>query len=156
MKTELYAGSFDPITLGHLDIIEQSANIFNRVIIGIAYNSEKKGFISVPDRLELIKESVKHFSNCEVFSYEGLTVNFAKEHNASVLIRGIRNSADFEYELQLSRVNFDLNKNIKTVFLTSKPEYNHISSTAIRELLLHKCDISKYVPASVSNYFQKI
>lgn len=155
MVTALYAGSFDPITKGHLDIIRQSSDIFERVIIGVAYNPEKKGFISVPDRVQLIKESVKGISNCEVFSYDGLTVNFAKEHNVKVLIRGIRNSADFEYEEQLARINYDLVNDIKTVFMTSKPEYNYISSSAIRELISHNCDISKYVPECVQKHFSR-
>ena len=155
MVTALYAGSFDPITKGHLDIINQSSEIFKRVIIGVAYNPEKIGLIPVSDRVRLIKESVKDIPNCEVFSYNGLTVNFAKEHNAKVLIRGLRNSADFEYEEQLARINYDLVNDIKTVFMTSKPEYNYISSSAIRELLSHNCDISKYVPECVQKYFSR-
>ena len=155
MVTVLYAGSFDPITKGHLDIISQSSEIFERVIIGVAYNPEKNGLIPVSDRVCLIKESVKDIPNCEVYSYNGLTVNFAKEHNAKVLIRGLRNSADFEYEEQLARINYDLAGDIKTVFMTSKPEYNYISSSAIRELVSNNCDISKYVPECVQRYFSR-
>ena len=155
MAIALYAGSFDPITLGHLDIIKQSAGIFEKVIIGVAYNSEKKSFLPVSDRVSLIKDSVRDIPNIEVYSYDGLTVEFAKEHNVSVLVRGVRNSVDFEYEVQLAQINSDLNPYIKTVFLTSKPEYNHISSSAVKELISHKCDISKYVPRNVKDYFSK-
>ena len=155
MTTALYAGSFDPVTKGHLDIIKQSSEIFERVIIGVAYNPEKSGFIPVSDRVLLIKECVKDIPNCEVFFYDGLTVNFAKEHNAKVLIRGLRNSADFEYEEQLAKINYDLADNIKTIFMTSMQEYNYISSSAIRELISHNCDISKYVPECVQKYFNK-
>jgi pantetheine-phosphate adenylyltransferase len=154
MTTALYAGSFDPITLGHFDIIKQSSEIFEKVIIGVAFNPEKKGFLSVPDRVELIKECVKNIPNSEVHSYEGLTVNFANEHNAKVLIRGLRDSADFEYEYQLAKINSDLASNIKTVFLTSKPEYNYISSSSVRELLSQNCDIRKYVPECVSRFLK--
>ena len=153
MTIALYAGSFDPITLGHMDIIKQASEIFDKVIIGVAYNPEKKGCISVSDRVNLIKEAVKNFSNCEIYSYDGLTVNFAKKHNAKVLVRGLRNSADLEYEMQLAKINSDLANDIKTVFLTSKAEYNYISSSAVRELLSNNCDISKYVPKCVQKYF---
>lgn len=155
MVTALYAGSFDPITKGHLDIINQSSGIFERVIIGVAYNPAKSGLIPVSDRVQLIKDCIKDIPNCEVFSYDGLTVNFAKEHNAKVLIRGLRNSADYEYEEQLARINYDLAGDIKTIFMTSKPEHSYISSSAIRELISHNCDISKYVPEYVQKYFSR-
>lgn len=155
MTIALYAGSFDPITLGHLDIIQKSADIFEKVIIGVAYNPEKQGFLPISDKVELIRESIKDIPNTEVYSYDGLTVDFAKEHGATVLVRGLRNSTDFEYETQLAQINSDLDNTIKTVFLTSKPEYNCISSTAIRELLSHGCDISKYVPKNINNYFKR-
>jgi pantetheine-phosphate adenylyltransferase len=116
MTIALYAGSFDPITLGHLDIIKQSTEIFDKVIIGVTYNPEKQGFFTIKDRVKLIQECIKNIPNCEVYSYEGLTVNFAKEHDANVLVRGLRNSADLEYEIQLAKINNDLANNIKTVF----------------------------------------
>ena len=152
MTTCLYAGSFDPITLGHLDILEQSAKMFDKVIIAVAHNPEKHGFIPVEKRVELIKNSVKDISNVQVYSYSGLTVDFAKKHGATVLIRGLRNSSDFEYENQLAQINYKLDNNIKTVFLTSKPEHNFISSSCIRELVSHKCNLSEFVPESVAEY----
>ena len=155
MKNALYAGSFDPITLGHLDIIKQSSQIFDKIIIGIAKNPEKKDFLPIEDRLKLIKECISDIPNAEVHFYEGLTVDFARKHNASILIRGLRNSADFEYELQLAKINSDLEDDINTIFLASKPEYNHISSSVIRELISYNRDISKYVPSNVKSYFER-
>lgn len=152
MTKALYAGSFDPITLGHMDIINQTSEIFDTVIIGVAHNPDKKCFLLPEKRVELIKECVKNISNVEVYTYEGLTVDFAKSHKASVLIRGLRNSADFEYENQLAQMNSDLDSSIKTVFLTSKPEYNHISSSSVRELIYYGVDISKYVPEPVNRF----
>lgn len=149
MTIAMYAGSFDPITSGHLDIIKQSSEIFEKIIIGVANNPDKKSFLPIKDRVELIKECVKGIPNAEVYDYDGLTVDFAKKHGVTVLIRGLRNSVDFEYEFQLAKINYDLDSSIKTVFLTSKKEFNYISSSAVRELISHNSDISKYVPQPV-------
>lgn len=154
MTIALYAGSFDPITYGHIDIIEAGQNIFDKVIVGIAINSEKKGFLPIEKRIELIKECIP---NIEVYSYKGLTVDFAKEHGATVLLRGLRNSADFEYENQLAQINSKLDCNIKTVFFTAKPEHCFISSTSVKELISYKQDISDFVPSCViKNLFDTI
>ena len=155
MTIALYAGSFDPITLGHLDIIEQGSKIFEKVLVGVAVNPDKKSYLSVEKRVELIKESTKQFSNVEVYSFDGLTVDFAKKHNAKVLLRGLRNSADFEYENQLAQINSKLNKTIQTVFLSSTPEHSFISSTAVRELVSLNQDLSDFVPKAVKEYLQK-
>ena len=153
MTTALYAGSFDPITLGHIDILNTASSIFNKVIIAVAYNPEKQCFLPVEARVKLIKECLP---NNEVYSYDGLTVDFAKQHGASVLIRGIRNSGDFEYENKLALINSKLAKDIKTVFLTSSPEYSFISSSVVRELLLHKQDLSNFVPQNVAEFLYRI
>lgn len=155
MTVAVYAGSFDPFTLGHFDILKRSCEIFDRVLIGVAYNPEKTSLLLPEERVEIIKLGTKDFAGIEVFSYEGLTVDFAKKHNATVLIRGLRNSADFEYENQLAQINLSLNKNIQTVFLSSKPEHSFISSTAVRELILHKCSLSDFVPEPAKNYLYK-
>ena len=152
MTIALYAGSFDPITLGHLDIIKSSSEIFEKLIVGIAINPDKKYLISAEDRIKLIKESTKDIANIEVYSFDGLTVDFAKKHNASALVRGLRSANDFEYEKELAFFNYDINDSIKTVFLMSKPENNYISSSAVKELIYHKADISKYVPTNVVEY----
>lgn len=155
MKIAIYPGSFDPITKGHLDILQTATEIFDKVIIAVAHNSAKQGFVPVPKRVELIKESVKHLCNVEVDAFEGLTINYAREKGATVLIRGLRAVSDFEYELQLSQANSALASEIKTVFLTTKPKYNFISSSTIKEIFLNKGDVSKFVPEPVNEYLKK-
>lgn len=152
MTVAIYAGSFDPITYGHIDILENGADIFEKVIIAVAYNPEKKAFLSVDERIRLIKESTKHIPNVEVYSFDGLTVEFAKKYNAKVLLRGLRNSADFEYENQLAQINSTLDETIQTVFLTSKPQYSFISSSCVRELASYKKNLSQYVPDCVAKF----
>ncbi|MBR2430218.1 pantetheine-phosphate adenylyltransferase [bacterium] len=152
MTIAIYPGSFDPITNGHLDILKSGAEIFDKVIIAVSNNVNKKSFLSVEERLDLIKKSVSHFSNVEVDSFEGLTVDYAKKKNAQILLRGLRTSFDFEYELQLSQTNNSLSANLKTVFLITKPEYNFISSSMVREVLVNNGDISKFVPKVVEEY----
>lgn len=152
MKIAIYPGSFDPITKGHLDVLETSAGIFDKVIIAVAKNSEKNGFLTVEERVNLIKESAKHLDNVEVDSFDGLTIEYAKKRGAQILIRGLRAVSDFEYEMQLSQTNRALAEQVQTVFLITKPEYNFISSSTVREILINKGDISKFVPAPVYKY----
>ena len=156
MNIAIYPGSFDPITNGHLDILKSGAEIFEKVIIAVSYNANKKGFLTIDERVRLIQESVKDFPNVEVDSFEGLTVEYAKKRGASVLLRGLRTSFDFEYEMQLSQTNNKLFNEIKTVFLITKPEYNFISSSCVREILLNKGDISGFVPEAVQVYLQEL
>ena len=155
MKIAIYPGSFDPITNGHLDILKSGSEIFDKVIIAVSYNVNKKGFLSVEERVELIKKSVEHFGNVEVDAFEGLTVEYAKKKGADILLRGLRTSFDFEYELQLSQTNNALYGDLKTVFLITKPEYNFISSSMVREILVNNGDISKFVPTAVNEYLIK-
>ena len=117
MTIAIYPGSFDPITNGHLDLLKSGSEIFDKVIIAVSYNVNKKGFLTVDERVNLIKESVTSFKNVEVDSFEGLTVEYAKKKGADVLLRGLRTSFDFEYELQLSQTNNALNPDLKTIFL---------------------------------------
>ena len=152
MKIAIYPGSFDPITKGHWDVLETSAKLFDKVIIAVAKNSEKKGFLSVDERVDLIKKSIKHLPNVEVDSFEGLTIEYAKSRGAQILIRGLRAVSDFEYEMQLSQTNSVLANEIQTVFLITKPENSFISSSTVREILLNNGDISKFVPAPVCDF----
>ena len=154
MKTAIYPGSFDPITKGHLDVLKRAADIFDKVIVVVSVNVNKKSFLSVEDRVELIKESCKDIPNIEVDSFDGLTIEYAKKKNANVLIRGLRAVSDFEYEMQLSQANSALCKEIHTVFLITKPRYNFISSGTVREIALMKGDISKFVPEPVAKYLE--
>ena len=156
MTIAIYPGSFDPITNGHIDILKSGAEIFDKVIIAVSYNINKKGFLPIDVRTKLIEESVKDIPNVEVDSFQGLTVEYAKKRNAAVLLRGLRTSFDFEYEMQLSQTNSALYKDIKTVFLITKPEYNFISSSAVREILVNKGDISSFFPDAVSEYLTSL
>ena len=155
MTTAIYAGSFDPLTLGHLDILKRSSKIFKKIIITVAYNSTKQGFLSVEERIKLINECTKDFGNVEVCSSDILTTEFAKQKKATVLIRGLRDSSDFEYEEKLAQTNFVLDSNIQTVFLISKPQYSHISSSCVKELVLYKQKLEEFVPSTVAEYLYK-
>ena len=154
MTIAIYPGSFDPLTNGHIDVLESALKIFDKVIIAVAYNPNKQSFLPIEARTNLIKESVKQYKNVDVEAFAGLTVDFAKKHSVNVLVRGLRTSFDFEYEMQLSQTNNLLNNNIQTVFFITKPEYSFISSSAVREILLNGGDISKFVPKSVENYLK--
>ncbi len=154
MTIAIYPGSFDPITNGHLDILKNGSEIFDKVIIAVSYNLNKTGFLSINERVDLIKKSVSHLDNVEVDTFEGLTVEYAKKKNASILLRGLRTATDFEYELQLSQVNNALYKDLKTVFLITKPEYSFISSSMVREIIINNGDISKFVPSAVEEYLK--
>lgn len=155
MAIALYAGSFDPITYGHLDIIKSGAEIFDKVIVAVAYNSKKQGLIPISDRLSLIKECTKDIPNIEIHSYEGLTVDFAKQHNATILLRGIRNNTDYEYEKELALVNSKLADDIKTLILFAKPEHSFISSSNVREIYNNNGDLSDFIPENVIEYLKK-
>lgn len=154
MNIAIYPRSFDPITNGHLDILKNGAEIFDKVIVAVSYNVNKQGFLPVETRIDLIKKSVEGLKNIEVTSYEGLTVDYARHAGANVILRGLRNQNDFEYELQISQTNNALWGDLKTVFLITKPEYGYISSSMVREIYLHKGDISKFVPEAVNNYLK--
>ena len=154
-RTAIYPGSFDPITKGHLDVLERASKMFDRVIIAVLKNSSKKSFLPVEDRVKLIKESTKELTNVEVDSFEGLTIEYAQSKGAHFLIRGLRAVSDFEYELQLCQTNSAIAPDIDTVFLTTKPKYNFISSSIVKELSYFGTDVSKFVPKSVVEYLQK-
>lgn len=152
MKIAIYPGSFDPITKGHLDVLKTGAEIFDKVIIAVSKNSEKKGFLTVEERMNLIKASITDMDNVEVDSFDGLTVKYAEQKGAKVLLRGLRAVSDFEYEMQLSQANSALCSDIKTVFLITKPKYNFISSSTVKEIALMGGDISKFVSEPVNKY----
>ncbi len=155
MTTAIFPGSFDPVTNGHLDILKRGSEIFDKVIIAIAYNSEKHSFLPIEVRKQLLEECVRDLDNVVVESFYGLTVDFARKNGASVILRGLRNSKDFEYEKEIEGVNKSLNSRIHTVYLCANPEFNYISSSAVREILLHKGDISGFVPKNVAEYLIK-
>lgn len=149
--TAVYPGSFDPITLGHIDILKDGAKMFDKVIIAVADNPDKKNMLSVKERMQLIKECIKDMANVEVDSFSGLTVEYAKSKSADIILRGLRTSIDFEYEKELAQNNRILAPDIKTVFLMTNPQHSYISSSAVREILNNKGDISEYVPQEILN-----
>ncbi len=155
MKIAIYPGSFDPITKGHLDVLKTGAEIFDKVIIAVSFDNGKKSFLSVEDRVSLIKECVEHIPNVEVDAFSGLTVEYAKQKGANILLRGLRAVSDFEYEMQLSQTNSALVENIKTIFLTTRPKFNFISSSTVRDVALLGGDVSKFVPEPVDKYLKK-
>jgi len=149
MKVALYPGSFDPITNGHMDVLKRAVSIFDKVIVLVAINPDKKGRFSIEDRVEMIKEAVSEFPNVEVDSYKGLTVRYAKDHGATHLIRGLRAVTDFEYEYQLASANALADNSIDMVFFMSRGETSNLTSSTIMELAKNGVDISHLVPPSV-------
>ena len=153
-KIALYPGSFDPITNGHLDVLERASAMFDEVVIAVLRHPEKKSFLTVEERVSLIEQATKHMKNVYVDSFNGLTVEYARRIGAKFLIRGLRTITDFEYEVQLCQTNQVIAPDIDTVFLSTKPQHNFISSSIVRELSNHKTDISKFVPKNVVEYLQ--
>lgn len=152
MTTAVYPGSFDPITNGHLDVLNRASKLFDHIIIAVLKNPSKKSFLSVNERIMLIKESINDLSNIEVDSFEGLTVDYARQKNASVLIRGIRAISDFEHEMQMAQMNKNLCPNLETIFMIPNIEYNFLSSSIVKEVALFKGNVSNLVPPPVNNY----
>lgn len=146
MKIAVFPGSFDPITNGHIDLVRRFAPLFDKIIVAVGVNTAKKGLFSLEKRLEWLEEVFKHDEGIEVGSFEGLTVNYCKKENAQYLVRGLRNASDFDYEKTISQLNNIIGDNVETVFFISKPEYSHISSTIVREIIKGKGDISTFVP----------
>ena len=153
-KRAIYPGTFDPITNGHIDIVTRATQMFDHVILAIAASPSKKPMFTLEERVALAQQATAHLGNVEVVGFSDLMANFARNQHATVLIRGLRAVADFEYEMQLSQANSALASEIKTVFLTTKPKYNFISSSTIKEIFLNKGDISKFVPEPVNDYLQ--
>lgn len=161
-KIAIYPGSFDPITKGHLDVLMRASKMFDKVIIAVLNNVEKTSYISTQDRTILIEASIEEYrqtqgtglENVEVDSFEGLTVDYAKKRNANFLIRGLRAVSDFEYEMQMSQTNSAIAPDIGTVFLTTRPKYNFISSHIVKELSEFGQDVSKFVPNCVVEYLK--
>ncbi len=141
-------GSFDPITLGHLDVIERASAIFDEVVVAVLVNSTKAGLFTIEERIDLIKNSVSHLGNVSVDSWSGLLADYCKEHDISAIIKGLRAVSDFDYELQMSQMNLKL-KGIETFFMATKPDYSFLSSSLVKEIAKYGGDVSSWVPSYV-------
>lgn len=152
MKTAVFPGSFDPVTTGHMDLIKRASVIADRLIIGVLINSSKIPLCSVDERVEMLKKLTDNMDNVDVMSFDGLLVDFVDKTGAQMIIRGIRSSSDFEYELPLAQANYKLNGSADTVFLATLPEYSYISSSAVKELIRYNGDIKGMVPDTVYQF----
>ena len=137
MKTAIYPGSFDPVTLGHYDIIERSSKIFDKLIVGVLNNSAKSPLFSVEERVNMLKDVTSHFPNVEVQSFAGLLIDFVRSNDANVIVRGLRAITDFEYELQLAQMNRVIAPEIDTLFLTTNLKYAYLSSSMAKEVAMY-------------------
>ena len=145
----LYPGSFDPVTLGHLDIIERACALFDRVVVAVSRNPEKRGVFSFEERVEMLRLCTAHLPKVEIRSCEGLTVAFARQSGAGVLLRGLRAVSDFEGEWTLAQINLSIAPEIETLCLFGKPEHSHISSSAVREMASYGCSLAGFVPSQI-------
>ncbi len=146
MKKAIYPGSFDPVTKGHLDVIERSAKLVDELVVSVLNNSAKNALFSVQERVTMLKELTAHIPNVTVDAYSGLLVDYAKKIGAVILVRGLRAVTDFEYELQIAQTNHEIDTDIETIFLTTRLEYAYISSTIVKEVASYGGDISHFVP----------
>lgn len=151
MKKAIYPGSFDPLSNGHLDIIQRAADIFETIHVVVSYNNNKKTILTVEERVKMIKKATKQLNNVFVTSYDGLIVNYAKDNHIDILIRGLRNYQDYEQEFSLFQYNKEINPDIETLIMFPSSKHLFVSSSAIRELITFDCDISKYVPLSIKD-----
>ena len=147
MKKAIYPGSFDPLTLGHLDIIERSARIVDELVVGVLNNSAKNSLFSLDERVSMIKEMTDSMPNVTVTSFNGLLVDYMREIDATIIVRGLRAVTDFEYELQIAQTNNVENPEVETIFLTTSLQYSYLSSTIVKEFASYGGDLSKFVPA---------
>lgn len=152
MKIALFPGSFDPITIAHVDILKRALPLFDKIVIGIGLNSSKQNFLSAEKREEMVKTIFAGNDNVGVQLYEGLTVDFCRKINAKYMVRGIRSASDFEYERAIAQINQTMMPDVETILLLSKPEYSAISSTIVRDILRNKGDISHFVPKEVITF----
>ena len=148
MKKAVFPGSFDPLTLGHCDIINKSLELFDEIIIAIGENSDKKNMFSMDERKKFIHNEFKNQKKLKILSYDGLTVNFCKKIDANFIVRGLRNPSDFEFEKTIAQTNKKLT-GIETVFFLTSPETAYISSSIVKEVIINKGDYTKLVPSSV-------
>jgi pantetheine-phosphate adenylyltransferase len=153
MKIALFPGSFDPITIAHVDILQRALPLFDQIVVGIGLNSAKQNFLSAEKREEMVNTIFSSYSKVDVQLYEGLTVDFCRKIDAKYMVRGIRSALDFEYERAIAQINQTMMPEVETIFLLSKPEYAAISSTIVRDILKNRGDVSPFVPKEALSLF---
>lgn len=159
MNTEriaIYPGTFDPVTVGHIDIMTRALKLFDKLIVGVAFNPKKDPVFSLEERVNFIRETVKGLNHIEVLPFKNLLINFVAQHNATVIIRGLRAVTDFEFELQMGLMNRRLNESVETMFMIPSQEYSFLSSNFVKEIARHGGDISNLVPQSVLKGIKKL
>lgn len=149
MKRGVYPGSFDPVTKGHLDIIERASKIVDELVVGVLNNSAKNSLFSISERVSMIEELTAHIENVRVSSFDGLLVDYMDRIDAKIIIRGLRAISDYEYELQIAQTNSKVNPNVETIFLITNLRYSYLSSTIVKEFASYGGDISHFVPEQV-------
>lgn len=154
MRIAVYPGSFDPITNGHLDIIERASKIFDKVIVGVLNNKNKKPKFTSDERVMFIKKVTSHLENVKTASFDGLLVDFARQHGARVIIKGLRTVNDFEYEFQMALLNKTLDNDCETMFMMTNSKYSYISSSMVNELAGYKGDLAGLVPSEIMQYIK--
>lgn len=155
MKIAVYPGSFDPVTNGHLNIIERAARLFDRVIVCVMVNAEKKPLFSLEEREHFLRLVCAHLPNVEIDSFGGLLAEYAKEHHCCTIIKGLRAGSDFEKEFQMAMINRKLNPDLESLFLTAEHQYMYLSSSAVKELGFYGADVSELLPPQIVQHFQQ-
>ena len=155
MLRAIYPGSFDPVTFGHLDIIERASRIADELIVGVLQNNAKTSLFSVEERVTMLNEVTKNMKNVKIIPFDGLLIDFAKQMEAKVIVLGLRAITDFEYELQMSQTNRKLNSDVETLFLTTSLDYSYLSSTTVKEVASFDGDITQFVPEIVAKEVTK-
>jgi pantetheine-phosphate adenylyltransferase len=148
-KIALFPGSFDPFTIGHESIVRRAMPLFDKIIIAIGYNTNKRGFFPLEDRMKWIRSVFEGEKQIEIETYEGLTVDFCVEKGAGYILRGLRTSSDFEYERAIAQMNRSMHPEIESIFILTLPEYTHVASAIVRDIILHGGDASKFLPRQV-------
>ena len=155
MKTIVYPGTFDPITNGHIDLIERASKLFDRIIVSIASSKKKSPLFTIEERTSLATECLKHLPNVEIKGFDYLLVNFVKDCDADAVMRGLRAVSDFEYEFQLANMNRALSPDVESIFLTPAEKFSYISSSLVREISSLQGDVTKFVPPNVADALVK-
>jgi pantetheine-phosphate adenylyltransferase len=149
MRVGVYPGSFDPMTLGHLDIIERGCKVVDKLIVAVLNNGAKNPMFSTEERVEFLRIGTKHLDNVEICAFDGLLVDFVRQKQAQVVIRGLRAVTDFEYELQMAQANRSMLPTMETIFLTTKAEYSYVSSSIVKDVLRHGGEVGQFVPSTI-------